>query len=37
MSDYVKAKVIRLPFPKSLIEKLWVKDCWDCEDYLKET
>ena len=25
MSDYVKRKVIRLPFPKSLIEKLGVK------------
>lgn len=37
MSDYVKAKVIRLPFPKKLIEKLGVDDCWDCEDYLKTT
>lgn len=36
MSDYVKKKVIRLPFPKNLMEKLNVKDLWDCEDYFKE-
>lgn len=36
MSDYVKRKVIRLPFPKSLIEKLEVDNCWECEGYLKE-
>ena len=36
MSDYVKKKVIRLPFPKSLIEKLGVDDCWECEEYLRE-
>ena len=36
MSDYVKRKVIRLPFPKNLIDKLGVDDCWDCYDYLKE-
>jgi hypothetical protein len=37
MSDYVRAKVIRLPFPNNLIEKLRVDDCWECEDYLEET
>lgn len=36
MSLYAKYKVIRLPFPKTLIEKLGVKDCWDCEDYLQK-
>ena len=36
MSDYVKRKVIRLPFPQSLIDKLGVNDCWECCDYLKE-
>ena len=36
MSDYVKRKVIRLPFPKSLIEKLGVDDCWECEEYLRQ-
>lgn len=36
MSDYVKAKVIRLPFPQDLIKKLEVEDCWDCEYYLME-
>lgn len=36
MSDYVKAKVIRLPFPEKLIEELEVEDCWACEDYLKD-
>lgn len=36
MSDYVKKKVIRLPFPQSLIDKLEVNSCLDCEDYLKE-
>ena len=36
MSEYVKRKVIRLPFPKSLIEKLGVDDCWECEEYLKD-
>lgn len=37
MSDYVKKKVIRLPFPKSLFEKLGVDDVWECEDYLRES
>lgn len=36
MSDYVKKKVIRLPFPENLIDKLEVDSCWDCESYLKE-
>ena len=35
MSDYIKRKVIRLPFPKSLIDELGVNDCYDCENYLK--
>lgn len=35
MSDYVKKKVVRLPFPKSLIERLKVDDYWGCEEYLK--
>lgn len=37
MSDYVKAKVIRLPFPKSLLEKYDTEDPWDCEDHLRQT
>lgn len=36
MSDYVKAKVIRLPFPESLMKKLNVDSIWECEDYLDE-
>ena len=36
MSDYVKKKVIRLPFPENLINKLEVDSCWDCEVYIKE-
>ena len=36
MSDYVHEKVVRLPFPKELIEKYNVEDTWDCEIYLKE-
>ncbi len=35
MSDYIKIKAIRLPFPKSLIKTLEVEDCWGCEDYLQ--
>ena len=36
MNDYVKKKVIRLPFPESLFDKLEVDSCWDCENYLEE-
>lgn len=36
MSDYVHNKVIRLPFPKEILEKCETTDPWDCEDYLKE-
>lgn len=35
MSDYVKIKAVRLPFPRNLVEKLDAEDCWECEDYLK--
>lgn len=36
MSDYVHEKVVRLPFPKEILEKFDTKDPWDCEKYLKE-
>lgn len=36
MSDYVHNKVIRLPFPKEILERCETDDPWDCEDYLKE-
>lgn len=36
MSDYVKEIVVRLPFPKSILEEVETEDPWDCEDYLKE-
>lgn len=36
MSDYVHNKVVRLPFPKELLQKLDTDDVWDCEKYLEE-
>ena len=33
MSDYVRQKVIRLPFPKWVLDKFNTKNPWDCEDY----
>ncbi len=36
MSDYVYYKVIRLPFPKQILDRCETEDPWDCEDYLKE-
>lgn len=36
MSDYVKAKVIRLPFPKTVLDACNTTDCWECEKYLEE-
>jgi len=36
MSDYVHKKVIRLPFPKEILERCNTKDPYDCEKYLKE-
>lgn len=36
MSDYVHEKVVRLPFPKEILEKCETNDAWDCETYLKE-
>jgi hypothetical protein len=36
MSDYVHKKVVRLPFPKEILEKCDADNPWDCEVYLKE-
>lgn len=36
MSDYVKKKVIRLPFPDSLYEKLNTDELEDCEKFLEK-
>lgn len=36
MSDYVHQKVVRLPFPKEILEKCDTTDPYDCETYLKE-
>jgi len=36
MSDYKHEKVIRLPFPKSIIEKYNAEDPYECEEYFKE-
>ena len=36
MSDYVHAKVIRLPFPKEILNKFNTNDPEDCDSYLKE-
>ena len=36
MSDYVHKKVVRLPFPKEILEICNTKDPYDCEKYLKE-
>jgi hypothetical protein len=36
MSDYKHNKVIRLPFPKEILEKCNTFDIYDCESYLKE-
>ena len=36
MSDYVRRKVIRLPFPNNIFTECKTKDDWECEDYLKE-
>lgn len=36
MSDYVRNKVVRLPFPKEIISKCKADDVYDCEHYLKE-
>lgn len=36
MSDNKKIKAIRLPFPKSLLNKLKADDPWECEEYLEE-
>lgn len=36
MSDYVHRKVVRLPFPKELLQKCEVEDHYYCEAYLKK-
>ena len=36
MGDNKKIKAIRLPFPKSLLNKLKVDDYWKCEEYLEK-
>lgn len=36
MSDYKREKVVRLPFPKEILNKCNSKDPRDCENYLKE-
>lgn len=36
MSDYVHNKVIRLPFPKEIMNKCNADDVYDCEEYLKK-
>jgi len=36
MSDYVHNKVVRLPFPKSILEKCNTDDIFECEKYLTE-
>jgi hypothetical protein len=36
MSDYKHEKVIRLPFPKDILNKCSTDNPWDCEDYLRE-
>lgn len=36
MSDYVHNKVVRLPFPKEIMDKCDADSADDCEPYLKE-
>ena len=36
MSDYVHNKVVRLPFPKEIMNKCNTSNVYDCEQYLKE-
>lgn len=36
MSDYVHKKVVRLPFPKEIMDKYNVDDCYECETHLKD-
>lgn len=36
MSDYVHQKVVRLPFPKAILDKCETDDPWECETHLKE-
>jgi len=36
MGDYERKKVIRLPFPKSILKYCGTDDPYDCEDYLKQ-
>lgn len=36
MSDYIRLKVIRLPFPKEILQICKTEDPYECESYLKE-
>jgi len=36
MSDYKHNKVVRLPFPKEILEKCNTSDAYECELYLRE-
>ncbi len=36
MSDYCHNKVIRLPFPKEILERFNTECAWDCEGFLME-
>ena len=36
MSDYVHKKVVRLPFPKKILEKYNTKSPYDCEEQVEE-
>lgn len=34
MSDYLRRKVIRYPFPQEILKKCNTKEAWDCENFL---